>query len=196
MKRRSRSSWDSNISNRRQATGNRMWLPCVACCLSLAAGVLTGCESLQRKFTRKPKRPVALPSPIISFQDYSRAMTPLDRYRKHYMMFDYWNDELIESLQSPPVNPKRFRRASSEALAELETMRDLMVEEASAKLEPLIEERQQLNTQLHSPAFNASSSLALVRTLEAQTRAIARDFFWRDVQEQVKASPSSDAPAP
>ena len=113
-------------------------------------------------------------------------MTPLDRYRKHYMVFDYWNDELMEALQSPPQNPKRFRRASTEALAELETMKDLVVDEMAARLTPLIEERAAIDHELQGGGFSASQAPTLVRRLESQTRELQRGFFWRDVEDRLK----------
>jgi len=157
---------------------------------------LGGCESLQRKFTRKPKGPVPRPSPIIGIQDYSRAMTPLDRYRKHYMMFDYWNDELIEALQATSPNPKRFKRASEEALTELRTMRDLVLEDVAARLDPLLEERAKIHRQLQSAQFTPSHNSAIGRVLEAQTRQIQREFYWRDVQDRLKPPQEAAAQAP
>lgn len=154
------------------------------CCL-LSAGVM-GCESLQRKFIRKPKTPHARPSPIVVFQDYTRAMTPLDRYRKHAMMFDYWNDQLLGALRDATPNPKRIARASTEALAELQTMKDLLVDEVGARLTPLVEERTKLHRQLQSPAFTTSQAGGVARVLEFQMRQIHREFFWRDVQDSLK----------
>lgn len=156
-----------------------------AFCLLLTVG--TGCDAFQRKFTRKPKHS-APPSPIISFQDYTRTMTPLDRYRKHYMMFDYWDTTLIESLQSRSPNPKRFKRASTESLAELKIMSDLIGQELATRLLPLVEARAQLDRQLQQDAFNAAQAQVTIRTLEAQTRQIRREFFWRDVEDHLKQS--------
>ena len=153
---------------------------------------LTGCESLQRKFTRKPKQAPKPLAPIITFQDYSRAMTPMDRYRKHYMMFDYWNDELMEALQGSTPNPKRFKRASEEALTELQTMKELLIDDVAVRLDPLLEERAKIHRQLQAPSFNTGSANTIGRTLESQTRQIQREFFWRDVQESLK--PQDSAP--
>src|SRR3989338_3549725 len=108
-----------------------VWI--VACCLSLVAA-LTGCESLQRKLTRK-KKPQPPPAPVTVFQDYSAAMTPLDRYQKHYAIFDYWNAGLLAALEARPLNPKRVTLASTAALGELETMRTLLTESAAARLD-------------------------------------------------------------
>ena len=159
-------------------------------CLLLT--VLGGCESLQRKFTRKPKHPSPAPSPIIQFQDYTRSMTPLDRYRKHYMIFDYWNGAFIEALQSSPLNQKRLSRASTESLGELRTMQGLLREDKAAQLAPLLEEREAIDRQVQGGGIDALRAAMPLRQLEAQSRQIHRDFFWRDVQDSLK--PSSAIP--
>ena len=147
---------------------------------------LTGCESLERKFTRRSKRPAQAPSPIISFQDYSRAMTPLDRYRKHYLLFEYWNEELVEALRSGSPNSKRFTRASTEALAEMEVLTSLVTDDLAARLAPLVEARAKVNRQLQSRSVSAFQATAVLGVLESQTRQIEREFFWRDVQDSLK----------
>jgi hypothetical protein len=154
----------------------------------LVAG-LSGCESLQRKFTRKPKGPQVAPTPIIQFQDYTRAMTPLDRYRKHLLMFDYWSHDLLDALGSRPINPKRYKHSSSESLLELETMRDLLQEDQTARLQPLIEERAKLNRQLQGGNVPEPSVSTLTRVLEGQIRQIHREFSWRDMEEHLKPQP-------
>jgi len=155
-----------------------------AFCLLLSG--TAGCEALQRKFTRKPKKPQPPPTPIIQFQDYTRAMTPLDRYRKHYLMFDYWNDELLEALGVSPLNSKRLKRSSTEALGELETIKVLVQEEVGAKLDPWIARRSEINRQLHAGVLNESQVRVLQRELEAQTWQFQRDFFWRDVEDRLQ----------
>ncbi len=186
------SSRNLSTSSRHLAIGSRKIIITVltAYCLLLTAG-LTGCESLQRKFTRKPTQAPKPPTPIITFQDYSRAMTPLDRYRKHSLMFDYWNDELIEAVQGSTPNPKRLKRASEEALAELHTMKELLADDIAVRLDPLIEERAKIHRQLHSPSFHTGSANVIGRILESQTRQIQREFFWRDVQDHLKAQESA-----
>ena len=140
---------------------------------------------MQRKLTRKPRQPASRPSPIINFEDYTRAMTPLDRYRKHYLIFDYWNGELLDALQTRSVNPKRVKRASSESLAELRTMKTLVVESFASRVDPVIEERAKIDQQLQG-SFSESQANGLWRALDAQTRRIHRELFWRDVEDQLK----------
>ena len=153
--------------------------------LALVLG-LSGCESLQRKFTRRSKQQKPPPTPIINFQDYSKAMTPLDRYRKHCLIFDYWNDDLLQALQGRPLNPKRVHRASTESLAELEVMQQLVADDVAQRMAPLFEERAALNRQLQGGPLNDTQASTLQRSIERQARHIDREFFWRDVQDQLK----------
>ena len=175
-----RGGQQSAISNRRVS-----WVLLAAGCWLLAAGVM-GCESFQRKFTRKDKRPKPAPTPIISFQDYSRAMTPLDRYRKHYAIFDYWNAELMAALEARTPNPKRIKLASTEALGELEAMRTLVTDEVAARFEPLLKERAAIDHELRRSSFSSTGSEIVRHQLESQTRQIHRELFWRKVQDQLK----------
>ena len=163
----------------------------VGCALVMS---LAGCESLQRKFTRRSKRPQGLPTPIINFQDYTQTMTPLDRYRKHALIFDYWNSELLSGLSVTPLNPKRYKRASSESLAELQTMQSLLSDDMAARMSPIIEQRVKLNAQLQSAAFSQTQSPIISRTVEQQTTRIHREFFWRDVEDYLKPKPNSPEP--
>lgn len=151
----------------------------------LAVG-LSGCESVQRKFTRKPKKPAPAPSPIIAFQDYDRAMTPLERYRKHYLMFDYWNDDLKRGLEAVTLNPKGLKRASKEALAELTALKDLLREDIAVEFEPLINERAAVDRRVQGGSVTPSQTHTILRALEAQTREVHRHFFWRDVEDKLK----------
>jgi len=125
---------------------------------------------------------------VTVFQDYSAAMTPLDRYRKHYAIFDYWASGLQDALESRTPNPKRITLASTEALGELEAMKGLLTDEAAARLDPLLKEQTEIHRVVSSVGFDAVRSDFIKRQLESQMRAIHRDFFWRKVQDQLKDS--------
>ena len=165
-----------------------------ACCLLLTG--LSGCESLQRKFTRKPKGPRAAPTPIINFQDYTQAMTPLDRYRKHYLIFDYWNDDFMDALQRKPMNAKRLKLASSESLNELTALQGLVADDLSDAFTPLIEVRTKINKQVQAGSVSESSANDIWRELDAQSRTIRRELFWRNVQDRLKPAQTPKAELP
>ena len=73
-------------------------------------------------------------------------------------------------------------------------MQGLLSDDRAARMSPVIEQRLKLDQQLRSPAFGASQSPIVSRTVEQQTLKIHRDFFWRDVEDELK--PSAAAPVP
>lgn len=154
-------------------------------CAALIIGAAFGCESLQRKFTRKSKRPVERPTPVIDFQDYSAAMTPLDRYRKHYLIYDYWSGELVDSLGERQPNGKRIRRASAESLAELRQLERLLHPDAALRLSLLIKSQASLDKRLQSGSYQKGEVSSLRRTMQQQKRKVRREFFWRHVEDLV-----------
>lgn len=164
---------------------------CAVCCVLCAT---LGCEGWQKKFVRKRKKPVERPAPVVQFQDYTRAMTPLDRYRKHLLMFDYWNAELVGALEPHASNPKRIRRASAESLQELRTLARLLQDNVAAQLNPLVEQRARLDAQLQRGLYAPSQHDALRRQVEAQTREFERQFSWRDVQDHLNDEAASGGP--
>ncbi len=160
------------------------------CCLLFIG---TGCESFQKKFIRKSKKPVERPTPIVNFQDYTHAMTPMDRYRNHTLMFDYWNGELVDALGPTSSNSKRIKRASAEALQELKTLQGILQEDQAAALQPLIDERQRLDAQIQRETYMPSQRDQMRRDVEAQTRQFERQFSWRDVQDHLKPQDTNAA---
>ncbi len=141
---------------------------------------------MQKKFVRKRKTPLARPAPIVTFQDYTRSMTPLDRYRKHYVMFDYWNAELLGVLEDRDFSVKRLRKCSSEALQELRVLQGILQDDLAAEADPLIHERARLDQQIQQRLLMPSDLGTLRQRLETQTRQIHRELSWRNVEDRLK----------
>ena len=185
------SSGDKAISSQQSAVSKKSLscLLCAVCCVLIAG---RGCESLKKKLTRKAK-PYARPSPIVNFQDYTQAMTPLDRYRKHYLLFDYWNADLLESLTRQSTNPKRIKKASAESLQELQTLQGLLQEKWAAQVTPFIAGRVRLDRRLQGELYNSSELDIIRQDLERQIRQIHRELFWRNMEDHLNAAPESAA---
>ena len=149
----------------------------------------SGCDSFERKFIRQRK--YVRPSPVIQFQDYSKGATPLDRYRKHALLFDYWNDLLLQELNGA-MNLKRARRVSKEALGELGTLESLLQEPSAAELTVMKTHWQKVDGQLQDTKLVPSNTDAMRRELERQTREFERHFSWKDVQDKLQPAGSEE----
>ena len=182
----------------RTRTTRSWWLVAVAGSLLIGALLtLAGCEGLQKKFVRKPK-PHVRETPIVTFQDYTRAMTPLDRYRKHYAIFDYWNAQLLQALAhrkpNESLNLKGVQKASAESLQELQVLHGMLPADVAETVDQIIEARVEIDTQLRQRTHTMSQLVIMRRTLERQTRQMHRDLYWRNVEDRLTI-PSPDAGA-
>jgi hypothetical protein len=109
-------------------------------------------------------------------------------------MYDYWNHELMDSLQQPPLNPKRYRKASAESVTELEVLRSLLDEEAAARLAPLIDERAGVVKRLNG-SFSDTQAPLLLRDIELHTGRLHREFKPGEIQESLIEEPPAASPA-
>lgn len=149
---------------------------------------------MQKKFIRQAK-PQPRPSPIINFENYTLGATPLERYRKHYMVFDYWNAELLDALAPSASNPKRIRRASQESLSQLQQMTMLLDEPTAASVQPLLEERRKLDRQLQDRGDDLTQLSVIRQRAELNQRRIHRLMSVSKVQERLRDGGAPTPPA-
>jgi len=62
-----------------------------------------------------------------------------------------------------------------------------VVDEVAARFEPLLRERAQIDRELQRSGFDGSRSEWVKHRLEAQTRQIHRELYWRKVEDQLKS---------
>jgi hypothetical protein len=94
----------------------------------IAAG-LAGCDSLQRKFTRKKKYVKPIPR-LYQLKKYD-VKPSAALYSKHYAYWQSWMSELIQELGD---NHKKDIRCIDEALSQLSDMRNILVQEKAEEL--------------------------------------------------------------
>ena len=70
---------------------------------------------------------------------------------------------------------------------ELEALKGLVPEDAAQQLTPLIVAREHWKSQLENGTLNSSEAMLIHREVESQARQIHREFFWRNMEEKLKA---------
>ena len=100
----------------------RRWVG-VGMVLVLVAGT-TGCETMKRKFIRKPKV-VKAPEPIFALeQTYRPEFPPEVRYGAHFAYWKAAHDDLLSGLET--ATRMRRERAARQAIKELKGMQALL----------------------------------------------------------------------
>lgn len=143
---------------------------------------LCGCASFKKKFVRKPKD-IEKPTPIMHTKDYTQEYPNILLYKKHYLFWRYWQEELINSLGS---NRKKEFRCARSALDELKALGNYLIPEGKESLAPYIAELESITKQILSKRLIGSQVSKLKRELEKHKRNVQRSFFYKDVEKWIE----------
>ncbi|MCX5707486.1 MAG: hypothetical protein NTY14_00660 [Candidatus Omnitrophica bacterium] len=155
------------------------------CCALALVFQLAGCESLGRKFVRKPN-PESLKKEEVVFapQEYKdEGVTNADLYRQYFLYWKTWQDELIDSLESSG-NRKRQIDSLNEGLKNLDNIKPLVKPEAAARLEAYIKDLQELREAIIKDDY-ANRVADNRRQAERIKRAILDDFSFGKIKDSI-----------
>lgn len=142
---------------------------------------LYGCASFKKKFVRKPKE-IEKPTPIMHTKDYTQEYPNILLYKKHYLFWRYWQEELINSLGS---NRKKEIRCVRSALDELRTLNNYLNLEGRENLAPYIIRLENITERILSRRPRGLQVSKLKRELEKHKRNVQRFFFYKDVERWI-----------
>jgi hypothetical protein len=144
---------------------------------------LTGCGTLQKKFTRPKKTPAHAASVVYFDQGpYEKQYSNEYFYKNHYTLWKTWHEELLKDLTG---NSKKRRRSAEEAYSHLEQMGNYLQPEKRAKLKTLADildsYRWKFERGFYSPADAGNTRVEL----EKVKRLVANDFYFDKVKNDV-----------
>jgi dsDNA-binding SOS-regulon protein len=110
--------------------------------------LVSGCESLQRKFTRINKNKASKETMILTPRDYSAHPFPPDvLYKQYFIYWRAWNQELITSLND--LAPyKKVKDCMGETLSNLLKMSTYLNEEKAKELGVYLKKAQDLSLRI------------------------------------------------
>ena len=149
----------------------------------LQVTLLTGCATVQKKFTRKKKEPEHKASVIyLDEGPYQKKYSNAYYYKSHYSLWKTWHSEMSEDLGS---NTKKLRRASSEARGEMKGMLHYLVPDKQKELEPYSTELEKLVARLDSQSMSKSDEKNMRVDFERIERIVSSNFYYDKVKDSV-----------
>lgn len=145
---------------------------------------LAGCAELKDKFT--PKKEPKEVTPIVEIKDYSKKIKVDKLYKKHFMFWKYWNDELINSLGE---NIKKQKRCYDESLVELKAMASYLQQQKQKTLQSYINKLEKLGKEVKDPILTQNEKHFLERHLKKYKRIIDRKFSLSKVKPWLVKEP-------
>jgi hypothetical protein len=106
--------------------------------------LLTGCESLRKKFTRKRKNVETEEPMVIAPRDYSAHPFPSDvLYKQYFVYWKSWNQELVVSLNDL-ASYKKIVDCVEQSLVNLKKMQSYLNEAKAVEIEVYIKKTEDL----------------------------------------------------
>ncbi len=155
----------------------------VIACVFVITFSLVGCEAFVRKFTRKPKKKdLSKEEMVLVPEEYKGPqMTKEELYRKYFLYWKSWQDELISALIDNRSSKKKID-CLEEALENLMRMRDMLNQEKRKKLEIYITRMKQLQSDINRDLYGMNNNNNR-QAAEHIKMDILKDFSYNDIKD-------------
>ena len=147
------------------------------------AMTLTGCDSLQRKFTRKKKETKPIPR-LYQLKKYD-VKPSAELYSKHYAYWQSWMSELIQDLGD---NHKKDVRCIDEALSQLHDMQNILVQEKADALTKHIRRIEEAREIIIKEGLSQYNRNQIIMTLEREDRIVKSEFAVAGIKDNIRDS--------
>jgi hypothetical protein len=154
-----------------------MWVFISILCISFA-----GCAGLQRKFTRKKKKEER-PVPVITTYDYAKDLRVDELYKKHFLYWRTWQDELIERMED---TYKKRIECYDNAVIHLMEIRGYLRDTKAEELEPFLKEIKSIDPDIRKKVLSKSEIYRMRHMLEITRRQIDKRFCYSKVKDSLE----------
>ena len=137
---------------------------------------MLGCEAFVRKFTRKPKNEPQIeivPAPV---EYVAPFVSKEERYRRSYLYWQSWHDELIEALTHSTNHKKRID-CIEQVIKNLVQLRDMVSQEGRKKLDSYLTQVNELMKDIKDDIYGSNTASERMRA-ERLERNIRRDCVY------------------
>jgi hypothetical protein len=138
-----------------------------------------GCAGIQRKFTRKKKKE-EVPAPVITTYDYKKDLRVSELYKKHFLYWKTWQDELIERIDE---GYKKRIECYDNLVMHLMEFGKYLVDSKTKELEPFIKKIKSIDPDIRKKRLSKSEENKMRNLLEKSRRQIDRGFSYPKVKD-------------
>ncbi len=162
---------------------------CLAVIVFILAVNLTGCDAVQRKFTRKNKKVVKRPR-FYQLKKYTRKPSP-ELYKQHFAYWESWQRELIQFIGQ---NHKKDVRAIEEATGHLKDMQGILIPSKADEMQIHIDRMEQAKEIIGRGSLSFANKDNVKSLLEREERAVKRDFSFSKVKDSLRLTVEGEEP--
>lgn len=148
---------------------------------------ITGCQTLARKFSRKPKKTTQEEEELVLVpEEYPQVIQSKDElYKEAYLFWKSWQEELINFLEVNG-NAKKQIDCIQQSIANLEKMKALLVEEKASILDGYIKQLNELKEKIVKGQLNNDTIYLIRSELEVLKKKIGKEFVYSHVKDYLR----------
>lgn len=143
---------------------------------------LTGCATLRRKFVRKKKKEEQKPTVILALKDYDKLINYQDLYKKHFLLWQYWQEELISALGQ---NFKKQRECIDQALENLSALEKYITPDKKSTLDTYLARLDKIRKRLYGRSLNSIEKDRIKRELEKIKRLVDKGYRYSKIKSYI-----------
>ncbi|MDD5613946.1 MAG: hypothetical protein PHQ54_02600 [Candidatus Omnitrophica bacterium] len=150
------------------------------CCAFLMLE-LSGCAGLSKKFVRKKKQEEK-PPVILALEEDKDIADYHELYKKHFMLWQYWHDELISALKQ---NYKKQKECAAYTYEHLNHLRKYVFEDRRASLDSYISQMEQITAKINDRRISDTTKIRIAGDLEKLKRLIDKEYRYPQIKDYI-----------
>jgi hypothetical protein len=148
---------------------------------------ISACQTLRRKFTRKPKKQIqSQEEPIVAFEEYPQFISSQEQQYKYYFsLWKSWHLETIELLKAGS-NRKRLLSSLKEEVENLKNLKAFINPPKQKELFDYILSLEEIKDSFLNSRLSEAKIYQYKMKLESLGRQIERKFSYRKIKPWLK----------
>lgn len=146
---------------------------------------LYGCETLRKKFVRKPKREREAEEPVLMPEEYNPEFHKDVLYRNYLVYWRSWQDELIEALDVNLSHKKQIETVQ-QAVVNLEKLRTFLKPQKQEILDKYLEELKDLRDKIKRGNLAGARLEIIKHRVRINRRNILHNFMYSKVKDDLR----------
>ena len=154
---------------------------------TVMAFLVSGCEPLRKKFTRKKKQEAeeATEIPVLEPMEYPKKVYNVEEdYKNRYTLWRAWHKELIESI-AENEGQKRKLYHLNQTVTQLTAMQNLLLEEKGGMLKDILGKYKKLQMDIEAPV-SLRDATSWKNELDSIENKIRDNYSFSKVQSSIK----------
>ncbi len=149
---------------------------------------ISGCTSLKglrSKFIREKKEEEQRPTVILALEEDEDIANYHELYKKHFLLWQYWHDELIASIEE---NFKKQQQCAMQTVEHLSYLKKYVIEEKRPLLVDYVKRVSSIKDKISDRRLSDIQRSRIAKELEKIKRLVDKEYRYSEIKDYIIVS--------